>query len=195
MSYTLAKTAAYIDSVLNSNLISSMLTTNTAAQNMTAFTADIAAAVAAGREIIIPPGNYPWGYTDGSQLTTNLSGTNKLVVKGCGRETNLVLSSGSSATPWIVTTEPSWVDYTVSAISNVTSGGNISAAIDVTMVTIASTPTLNVGDLVSVYSRDPLYYGLVAGSGDFELNYQHEMAEVLSVSGFDVYLGDRKSVV
>lgn len=166
-----------------------MLTTNTAAQNMAAWTADVAAAIAAGKELYIPAGSYAWGYTDGTQLTTNLANGDKLIIRGAGRDTELVVPSGSSAIPWVVTTEAVWADYPVTAISNVTSGGNISAAIDVTKLTITGSPTLVAGDLASVYSRDPLYYGLVSGSGDFELNYQHEMAEVLSVDGADIYLG------
>lgn len=171
----------------DSAFVSTMSTANTPAQNMTAWNADITAAIAAGKTLFIPSGAYPWGYTDGSQLTTNMSGTNKLVIRGApGGLTRLVLSSGSSTIPWIVTTESVWVDYPVTAIATVTSGANINTSSEVSKVTATGSPTYDRNEMISVWSNDRILYQTTPL---FELNYPNEISEVLSQSGNDIYLG------
>ena len=165
---------------------STMSPTNTPAQNMAAFSTDIAAAVAADKMLYIPAGEFPWGYTDGTQLTTALSGTDKLVIRGApGGLTRLVLSSGSTTTPWLVSTEAIWTDYAATAVTTVTSGVSMSTNNEVTRVTVTSPPASMVeGEMLSLYSNDRIQYT----TSPYELNFSHEMSEVLDISGSDIFL-------
>lgn len=162
-----------------------MLTTNTGPQNVTAFGTDAASAIAAGKTLYIPSGNYPFGYTDGTQITVNMTGSNKLVVRGDPSGlTSLVYASGSQNSPLIITTESAWVDYPVTAVATATTGVSMATSTQVTKITATAPPTVHQGDLISVYSNDTLLYS----TAPYELNYNHEMSEAFAQSGSDIYL-------
>lgn len=163
-----------------------MSTSNTAAQNDTAFQSDVEAAITAGKKVHIPAGTYKWG--TGTQNSISVTGTQKAVID-CDIGAVFDVQSGATTIPFIFTTKSGWVDYTPTAIATATSGGNIATNAEVTKLTFASAPTVAVGDLVSVVSTDLLAHEVTA----YERNFSQEMAYVLSISGNDVYL-DRKLV-
>jgi hypothetical protein len=177
---------------------STMLTTNTALQNVTAFAADCAAASAAGKPLWIKPGTYPFGTS--TTTVIDLFGTAGLEIIGNGAV--LQAPTGLSTSSIVrFTTQAGWVDYTVSSFtwSKTTYGTNpntMSTVGESSNVILSAGPaSWTRGEMVSIYSSDPIAYGYgdgVIGANQWELNFQHEMSQVLyNTSTTDILLANK----
>lgn len=161
---------------------STMLTTNTAAQNVTAFAADVVAAATAGKPLWIKPGIYPFGAT--TTTVADLSGTNGLKIIGNGAVLQIPATL-TTANVFKFTTESGWTTTDVSTFNwSVTSGGSMATVGEVSSLTLASAAAGMVrGEMVSIFSSDPIPYGYgdgVMSSSQWELNWNHEMSQILS---------------
>jgi hypothetical protein len=168
----------------NPAYLSTVSSSNTAAQNMTALAADISAAVSGGyKKIQFPAGQIKFGTSTPTvtQLTTAMDFEG--VDGSCG--TTFIVESGYNSAPWDITTSGLWADYAVTAVATATTGGNISTESEVTKVTATgiSGITLSQGEMFSLYSNDILPYN----DGD-SANFAHEISPAWALSGSDLYL-------
>lgn len=172
-------------------LYTTMSVLYTAAANVDALRLDVINAATAGRQLRLKKFRYPFGKS--TTVIADISGTGGLDFEGDGAE--LVVPPGlTNKSVFQITTANAWTDHDVTAfVQSITTGGGLSAS-EVSQATLTGGPaSMARGEMVSIFSNDILYYGRADGSatGDMELNFQHDIAEVFDYSANVLYFASR----
>ncbi len=161
-------------------------TAGSAADNATAMNAAIAAAISANLPLIIPAGRYKMANLDVIDHTVLTEGSS-LIVDSTG-PVYLLFQYGSLTVPFDIDITGGVVEFDVSSVSTVTSGGSMSSESEVTQVTLTGAPSdLLQTDQVSLVCNKFLPYYV----NPYERNFQHEISEVWHISGSNVFLTEK----
>lgn len=185
-----AATLAQVESVLPP-YYTTMSILYTAAVNVDNLRLDVLACAASGRQLRLKKLKYPFGKS--TTVVADISGTGGIDIEGDGAE--LVVPAGlSTKSVFQITTTAGWTDHDVNAfVQSITTGGGLSAS-EVSQATLTGGPSSMVrGEMVSIFSNDMIYYGRADGSatGDMELNFQHDIAEVFDYSANVLYFASK----